>query len=100
MKVKAILLGIILIVFLFCLVNSSQALSDPFWENRNAGEHPWQESDFPPPDDDIVTPENSSAIWIIDVPTKIILIRVTQTKCDVRGATKAASRMNVECSTK
>ena len=100
MKVKVILSGLILIAFLFCLINHSQAAMDPWWQNRYPGEHPWQESDSPPIDDHIIAPETSSAIWIIGVPTKIIIIKVAQVKSEVKKLNKAASRIDLECSTK
>ena len=102
MKVKVIIFALVLIAIVICLPNHNQAYVGPPYFDRltHPDEHPWQESDSPPIDDDIITPENSFVIWIIGPPTKIIIIRVSQVKPEVRRPNKAASRIDRGCSTK
>ena len=102
MKIKVGIFALILIAIVICLPNRNQAYVGPPYCDRfnRLDEHPWQESDSPPIDDDIITPEKSSVIWIIGPPTKIIIIRVSQVKPEVRRPNKAASRIDRGCSTK
>ncbi len=95
MRVKLILSGLIVTAFLFCLISYSQAAVDPWWQNRYPGEHPWQESDSPPMDGETTISGSSSVIWIIDVPTRIIMIRVSEVKPEVTRPTKSVSRIDL-----
>jgi len=74
MKIKVILIGLILIAFLFCLVNHSQARRDPWWENRYPGEHPWQHDDSPGFQDDPNHVSSHVMILPVCLPTKVILL--------------------------
>lgn len=102
MKVKVVIFALVLIAIVICLPNRNQAYVGPPYFDRLGypDEHPWQESDSPPIDADIITPAISSAIWVIGPPTKIIIIRVPQVKPEVRRPNKAASRIDLGCSTK
>ena len=102
MKVKVVIFALVLIAIVICLPNRNQAyMGPPYFDRFNrVDEHPWQESDSPPMDYDIITPEISSAIWIFGPPPKMIIIRVTQVKPEVRRPNKAASRIDRGCSTK
>ncbi|MCK4386396.1 MAG: hypothetical protein KAW52_09050 [candidate division Zixibacteria bacterium] len=102
MKVKVILFGLVLFGILFCLPNQNQARRGPpyFDPIDYPNEHPWQDSDSPLIEDEIITPQKSSVIWIMIVPTKITIIRLSQTKPEVMRPTKVASRIDLGCSTK
>jgi|GEM_PF-1417690 len=77
MKIKAVLVGLGVLMFIFCSVSLSQAEIDPrhkmnFMAPPN--EHPWQESGSPPSDDSI-GPDEDSPILIVIGPVKFIMIR-------------------------
>lgn len=64
MKIRVILTSLILLGFLFCLINPGQARMDPWWEDRYPGEHPWQHNDSPGPGDNL----NYSTPHIVIIP--------------------------------
>jgi hypothetical protein len=99
MKGKLIPSVLILITFLFCLINLSQARMAPWADPRYPSEHPWQDSDSPPRDDNTITPERSPGIWIFGVPTKIIILRISQVKPEVKNPLGVKSPIDLECPT-
>ena len=79
MKLKAILLGSILVVALFCISNQSQANVGPSGPISYPSEHPWQDQNTPP-GGDVNTFQISRGIVITVIPTKVIVIGAFQIK--------------------
>jgi len=77
MKPKAVLVGLSLLMFIFCTVSLSQAALSPnhnlhFLDTPN--EHPWQDSGSPS-FDDIIRPNAVSPVFIVIGPVKLIIIK-------------------------
>jgi len=92
MKIRVILTSLILLGFLFCLINHGQARMDPWWEDRYPGEHPWQDLECPAIDDTISL-EMSSGIVIVVTPTKLLVIRAYQIKSGFETTRQAPKKM-------
>lgn len=77
MKPKAVLVGLSLLMFIFCTVSLSQAALDRRYTDyflTPPAEHPWQESGSPPANDTI-HPEAYSPFFIVIGPVKLIIIK-------------------------
>ena len=77
MKIRAVLVGLSLLMFIFCSVGLSQAAVSTKYSTHfpPVNEHPWQESGSPP-SGDTMCPNASSPIFIIGIgPVKLIIIR-------------------------
>ncbi len=86
MKVKALIFTLMLIGIFICLPNQNQAyVGPPYYDPLEyPNEHPWQDLESPP-SDDINHPEISSIVLIIGFPTKIIMIRTSQAKSEIKS---------------
>lgn len=101
MKLKVILFGLILFAILFYMTNHSQACVGPPYFGRDGypSEHPWQDVESPPVDD-IVTQEINAKSVIVIIPTKMILIRVSQIKSKSEMTGQTPKKIEFEYSTK
>jgi hypothetical protein len=101
MRVKFVISAVILLAIVVCLPDGSQAYVGPpyFGPNQSMGEHPWQDSQSPPEDDNN-TPEISSRITIVFGPARAIILRVPWTKSRVEMARQAPGEFGIRHGTK
>lgn len=96
MKLKVSLLGLILIVILFCMAKQSLAVArPPYFDGLGyPGEHPWQDVESPIVEA-ALTSRISSGIVIAVGPTKMIMIRASLIKSNSETTRQAPKKIEL-----
>jgi hypothetical protein len=76
MKTKVVLVGLSLLMFIFCSASISQAAKLPIHNTPSlppANEHPWQDSGSPPVDGDPILPDLLHPTFIMIRPVSVMI---------------------------